>query len=350
MKHLVLFLVAIVLVFGADEQKKSGPFVPNGLLDSIDWNRFHQEFHIGSNHIRTNCKNDILRGESPIGIDAHMIEPAIIAEMTRDKWKIEAIGMQLDIGDNLKNITETGKSRGKEGFAYNHIIQFPIMSIVLGDMLSGVFCFEEPTIGIIYMSELDPSNSFSVYRLKMMPVIASFLSEQGVVNSIASCVASQSYDALSHSDKRKGRAGKSFRDIMDGFVYVNGCKGLVPIGGFINSEDPFAAALNMSVGNMQMISQASPLLKQTVRSVINQYSEDLWCRPKYGPNIMAMSQYAAQLVRPTSGKVMELGVATPTQTHFKNKPVSGDNSVWLLWQRRDYSMFAYQCGKKNKGK
>jgi hypothetical protein len=43
---------------------------------------------------------------------------------------------------------------------------------------------------------------------------------------------------------------------------------------------------------------------------------------------------------------MELGITPPEATFFKNDASTGDNTVLLIWQRRDYSMFAYKCGKR----
>ena len=329
---------------------KMSAFVPGGMLTDVEYRRFWEEFSVDG-HIRLDCGVDSIK-DGLIGFDAYMTEPAFIAEITREKFRFEFLQIDLDVGDKYKQILETGRSReddaGTKGWLYNHIIQFPLLSMIFKDQFKGAFCFEQGSTGIIYMSELDPSANIDLYRLKMMPMVASMLTEQGLINSIAACLSTESYNGLEPKDQRSGDNGKVLKDTIDTFFYVNGCKGLLPIGDFSNNSDPLANAYNISMGNLHLMSSTSPTLKQTVRSVVNNYSDDRWCSPKTGPVAMIMSQYSAQIVRPRVGEVKEMGVTPPNSTFLKNDASTGDNTVLLIWQRRDYSMFAYKCGKRNR--
>jgi hypothetical protein len=341
-----LWLIGEEYAGDSNTSSKMGAFVPNGILTDIDYDRFWKEFSVTGN-VRTNCGVDDLN-DGLVGFDSYMIEVAKISETTREKWRLEFLQTNLQVGDQYKNLLETGVSRKEEnaGRLYNHIFEFPLFSMIFQDQFNGAFCFEQGTTGIIYMSELDPSAGIDLYRLKMMPFVASMLTEQGLINSIASCLATEAYEKLDAGEKRKGK-GKIYKDLMDNFFYVMGCKGLIPIGDYSNNVDPLAASYNVAAGNIHFLTTTSPVLKQTVRSVLNQYSDERWCSPKEGPIPMIMSQYAAQIVRPRVGKVMELGVTPPESTFLKNDATTGDNTVLLIWQRRDYSMFAYKCGKRD---
>jgi len=355
MKRIVILLLMALMGMQAETigststTSKMSAFVPNGILTDIDYSRFWKEFSVDGN-IRFDCQVNNLK-DGLIGFDAYMIEPTLIVDSVREKWRLEFLQMNLDIGDKYENLLKTGTSRGEdtghEGWRYTHIFQFPLLSMIFKDRFNGAFCFEEGSIGIVYMSELDPSANVDLYRLKMMPLLATMLTEQGLINSVISCLAVQGYEHLDHKAKRKEKSGKSFGDIIDAFFYVNGCKGMIPMGDYTNNSDPLAAAYNTTLGDIHFLSTTSPIFKQTVRSVINQYSDERWCSPKIGPAPMIMRQYAAQIVRPRVGKVMEMGVTPPESTFLKNDGTAGDNVVLLIWQRRDYSMFAYKCGRSN---
>jgi hypothetical protein len=350
-KKLLLYFIIVVFSYGLEttgtslNTSKMGPFIPGGLLKDIDYSRFWKEFSV-TGKVRFDCGIDNIN-DGLIGFDAYMIEPTLIAETVREKWRLEFLHVNLDIGDTVKNILQTGVSRsdGGTGRLYSHLFQFPLFSMLFKDQFNGAFCFEQGTTGIVYMSELDPSAGIDLYRLKMMPFVAAMLTEQGLINSIAACLATEAYEHIDTTKKRKGD-GKIYKDTMDTFFYVMGCKGLIPIGDYSNNVDPLSASYNVSAGNIHFLTTTSPIFKQTVRSVVNQYSNERWCSPKEGPIPMIMSQYAAQIVRPRVGKVMELGITPPEATFFKNDASTGDNTVLLIWQRRDYSMFAYKCGKR----
>lgn len=350
----IVALLAATLFARADigntlTDSKMSAFVPNGMLTDIDFSRFWKEFKVDG-HIRTDCGVDDIK-DGLIGFDAYMTEPVMIAENTRERFRLEFLQIDLNIGNDTKaQILQTGRSReddaGTKGWIYNHIFQFPLLSMVFKDNLNGAFCFEQGSTGIIYMSELDPSANIDLYRLKMMPLLASMLTEQGLINSIASCVSTEAYNALDPGEQRDTSSAKILRDVMDSFFYVNGCKGLLTVGNYSDNPDPLANTYNISLSNIHLMSTTTPLLKQTVRSVVNSYEDKRWCKPETGPAPMIMSQYNAQLVRPRVGEVKENGTTPPNSTFMKNDATTGDNSVILIWQRRDYSMFSYKCGKR----
>jgi len=352
-KTLLILLFLHSMVYGESgsslTHSKMPAFVPGGMLKDIEYRRFWREFSTDG-HIRTDCGVDSIN-DGLIGFDAFMNEPAYIAEITREKFRFEFLQLDLDVEDKSKQILETGRSReddaGTKGWLYNHIIQFPLFSMIFRDQFRGAFCFEQGSTGIVYMSELDPSANIDLYRLKMMPMVASMLTEQGLINSIASCLSTEAYNGLDPKEQRSGGNGKLLKDTIDTFFYVNGCKGLLPIGDFSNNSDPLANAYNITMGNLHLMSATSPTLKQTVRSVVNNYSDERWCKPKTGPVPMIMSQYSSQIVRPRVGGVKEMGVTPPNSTFLKNDASTGDNTVLLVWQRRDYSMFAYKCGRRD---
>lgn len=330
-----------------DVASKKGPFFPTGIWEDLDFSRFWKEVRITGN-LRT-CGIDDLK-DGLFGFDAHMIEPALISEVVRDKWRLEFLQMNLNIGNRARNLAQQGTSRvdaheSTQGFLYSHLYQFPLFGTLFKDSFNGTFCFEEGTTGVVYLSELDPSANIDVYRYKLMPFAIEMMTEQGVVNAIAACIAAESFDNMDHGDKRVSSTGRTLMSIIDTFFYANGCKGMLPVGSRINHADPLAGLYNITAGNIHFISTTTPLLKQTMISSVNGYNKDMYCKPKYGPNMMIMSQYPMQIVRPRAGEVMEMGVTPARQTYFKNDMSTGDNSVAIVWQRRDYAMWAYKCGK-----
>lgn len=329
-----------------DAASKKGPFFPTGIWGDLNFSRFWEEYRLTGN-MRTCGINDLKDGL--FGFDAHMIEPAMISEITRDKWRLEFLQLNLNIGNKARNLAEQGTSRvdaneNTQGFLYSHIFQFPLLGTLFKDSFNGTFCFEDGAVGVIYLSELDPSANIDVYRYKLMPFAIEMMTEQGAVNAIATCIATEIFDNLSGS-KRTSSTGKALMGVMDTFFYANGCKGMIPVGSRINHIDPLAGLFNITAGNLHFISTTTPLLKQTMVSAVNAYQKERFCKPSYGPNMMIMSQYPMQLVRPRVGDVMEMGVTPPRQTHFKNDMTTADNAVGIIWQRRDYAMWAYKCGK-----
>ncbi|MCK9549461.1 hypothetical protein [Aquamicrobium sp.] len=351
---------------------KKGPFIPDGLDDDVDYSRFWKEYRLVGKPVF--CGIDKIT-DGLIGFESTLIEPTMIAETTRTKWRIESLGLDLDLGSSsdaanaaianatsgtsgtnssyvstasstTKKLLETGRSRSADASTslrmYNHLFQIPLFHMLFKEKSRGAFCFEGGTTGIVYMSELDPSSNVDLYRLKMMPLLATMLTEQGLVNSIASCVANEAQDILSPSQQRDS-VGRPFRDVRDIFFYVNGCKGILPLGDYGTNQDPIASAFDIAIGNMHFMSTTSPLFSQTVRSTQNAYSEKILCKPFVGPAPFIMSQFAAQVVRPRVGKVHEMGVTPAESTFFKNDGTTGDNAVLLIWQRRDYAAFAYKC-------
>jgi len=354
MKIFLVSLFFLTLSFSAETgnsltHSKLPAFIPGGLLSDVDYSRFWKEFSV-TGKIRTDC-GAVNINDGLVGFDAYMTEPTLLSETTREKFRFEFLQIDLDVGNKTEQILQTGRSReddaGTKGWLYNHIIQLPLLSMIFKDQFKGAFCFEQGSTGVVYMSELDPSSNIDLYRLKMMPLLGSMLNEFGLINSIASCLATEAYNEIEPRGQRSGGSGKTLKDTMDTFFYADGCKGLLPIGDYSNNSDPLANAYNITMGNLHLLSSVSPTLKQTVRSVVNNYSDDRWCKPETGPVPMIISQYNAQIVRPRVGEVKEMGTTPPNSTFLKNDASTGDNTVLLIWQRRDYSMFAYQCGKRN---
>lgn len=275
------------------------------------------------------------------GIKAHLIEPNIISELVREYLRFEFL--QLNVGGSY-DFLKMGKVNENQGAAYIHMFRFPILGKILEKATNGFICFEQGSLSVLALSEFDPSSWNSILRLQIIPVLEMFLNPEAAMYGVASCVAGTTLNQTSPST-RTGDTGKTLRAVIDEVHYNVGCNGMKPVGAHINTQNPLSSSLDIAMAQIDMLSMDTYMLPQTVESILNGYSEDIYCKPNIGMLPMINSQYQAQLLRPRLGKPF-VSSSTPAQwASFKNDGTTQGNSVFFIWQRRDFAMGAYACEK-----
>lgn len=275
------------------------------------------------------------------GIVAHIIEPNILSELTREYLRFEFL--QLNLGGKY-NFTKMGKVNEDQGAAYHHMFRFPILGKILKKATNGFICFEQGSLSVLGLSEFDPSSWNSILRLQVIPTLKMFLNPEAALYGVASCISGTTLDAMS-PDSRVGETGDSLRMAIDMIQYNVGCNGMKPVGAHMNTNNPLSSSLNIAMAQIDMMSMDTYMLPQTVVSVLNNYSEDLYCKPNIGLLPMINSQYQAQLLRPRLGKPFISSSTPAIWASFKNDGTTQGNSVFFIWQRRDFAMGVYACGK-----
>jgi hypothetical protein len=275
------------------------------------------------------------------GIVAHIIEPNIIAELTREYLRLEFL--QLDLGGSFK-FARMGKVNEDQGAAYSHMFRFPILGKILKKATNGFICFEQGSLSVLSLSEFDPSAWNSILRLQVIPTLRMLLNPEAVFYGVASCASGVALNHMSPSS-RVGKTGDALRSVIDTIYYNNGCNGMKTVGAHITTNNPFTSALNISMAQIDMVTMDTYMLPQTVLSIVNGWDDDLYCKPNIGMNQMINSQYQAQLLRPRLGKPF-ITASTPAEwASFKNDGTTQGNSVFFIWQKRDFAMGAYACSK-----
>lgn len=275
------------------------------------------------------------------GVIAHIIEPNILTELVREYLRLEFL--QMDVGGKY-HFLKMGKVNENEGAAYHHMFRFPILGKILKKATQGFICLDQGSLSVLGLSEFDPSSWNSILRLQVIPTLKMFLNPEAAMYGVASCVSGTALNHLSPST-RAGGTGKALRAVIDTIHYNVGCNGMKVVGAHINTHNPLSSALDISMSQLDMMSSDTHLLAQTVESVVNGYNDDIYCKPFYGPLPMINSQYEAQLLRPRLGKPF-ITSSTPAEwASFKNDGTTQGNSVFFIWQRRDFAMGVYACQK-----
>lgn len=276
------------------------------------------------------------------GIVAHIIEPSIIAETTREYLRLEFL--QLDLGGRF-NVIKSGKLNEHQGAAYNHVFSFPILGKILKKATNGFICFEQGSLSVLGLSEFDPSSWNSILRLQIIPTLKMFMNPESVLYGVASCASGVALNGMS-PNSRVGDTGDSLRGVIDTIFYNNGCNGMKTVGAHTTTSNPLTTSLDISMAQLDMISADTYMLPQTVVSVMNNWDDDLYCRPKTGLYPMINSQFQSQLLRPRLGKPFITASTPAIWASFKNDGTTQGNSVFFIWQKRDFAMGAYACSKE----
>lgn len=337
MRVFLFFLIFLSLLHAGISKPntavKKSPFIPDGMLNSTFFELFEKEFKIlGTMGF---CEFDDVE-ESVYGSNAQLIEPMYVAEVVREPFKFEML--YTDTKPSEAQLKKLGANH-EDGMQYMHIFKFPFMAMIIGKKSKGVFCLAEPNPSVLYVGELDVTSNKDYLRLKLLPEMANFITVQGIIATITDCIAAETVNKLDYSKRRK-KYYSYLNDTRDLFFYANGCTGLNAIGSNnTHNQDPFMNALNMITSELSFFAKVG-MIDQTVKSILNTSKKDIWCKPLKGPRIKW--QFVPQLVRPTRGYPFEFGASSITWSSFKNDGTTGGNSVFLIWQRRDYRMLAYE--------
>ncbi len=341
------------------------------IFSAVDWGLFFREFEISME--LGHCGSGL---DFAIGFKAHMAEPIGFMETTKKPMHFPFADLDLG-GSMIKSGTTRATIRsegGRDEFVYAHFIYFPLFGIIFKKKLP-IFCFAGGGIEIPFISEMfPPYQKDTMGKMLMGPEVAAY-TPQGLLSSVLNCVATFSED-VSNGNKpvteeemedvvQKVEAFKTTQDeleskgqeylhfIRNSMYFANSCQGFLPIGGYVEGEDPISDAELNFAGvaavlhgiNSAMIKPF--LMKQTNFSANtgklgNTPIPDTMCSPKKYP-LPIEAQYVPQLVYPTVGNSHENGTTPLNYTTAANVPGSKDSAVFMIWERRDYYAFAYEC-------
>ena len=339
-------------------------------------------------------------GDFP-GIKARMIEPIGYAERVQKPLNFPFIGMSF--GGNIQktaSIRESGSDDGgntmREQTAHSHFIYVPILGLIL-KKYSDFWCLHKGPMAIPYMSEFDPTYKQDFLYGKMVPDILIMISPDIMLSTIFDCVASEGSNilrgfsvdlqnvdtdtymrdndafldtGLSNSERREeDKISKMSDNTLEGFdtirnslYFIDGCNGYSGIGGYQDGEDPIkdAAAdwhqLSITLRGASALTQTSFLDKQTNITFLpanNDKNPPTLVNSMCGPRSFRLaipSEDPLQLAYPVVGKPYEIGATTVSYGSAKMIPAI-EGVVNVVWQRRDFYAFAYNCpgsGSRNK--
>lgn len=381
MKKIFLFLFVIIGLLKAQvtmEEAKAKLKAPiENIFNSTQWSLFLKEFEIY--YEPKTCGKGL---DLSIGFKAHMIEPVGYFEITKDRFWFPFAKIKL----GNANPQKAGNPRpgsvsegGRQSLVYAHYIYFPIMGIIFKNKLP-TFCFNGGTLDLPFISEFFPFWKRDMEFKNLIPQMIAVFTPQGLISGLFDCVATEASASLrgyvsgetvgdinvsagtmttvTNIQDRDTLANKgiSYLDFVRNSLYFNvGCLSFATVGGYVNGGDPMVSAEQLMYTVINLLHGASavmpaPMLyKQTDFSIAQSTSTrrgavpiDSWCAPQKFPMAIE-SQYVPQRVYPTVGKGHEWGQSPVTTTNFANVPGSHDDVVLLVWERRDYVMFAYKC-------
>ena len=360
----------------------------------VQWSLFEKEFQI---YYKTKLCGKGLN--LAIGFKSHMIEPVGFFETTKNRFFFPFAGIQLGHPNPIKAgnpKNESDDEGGRQAMVYAHFIYFPIMGMLLKNKIPA-FCFSGGNFNVPFIAEFFPIWNRDFLYGNIVPQMTMMMTPDALVASIFSCVATEASASLrgylaghtnynnfngeaadaksSNLDKTRTENATTGNNLAKrGIDYLNyirntmyfdlGCLGFTTIGGYTNGSDPFKSAQQLMYTTLTLLHGASTFLpnpvffkqtnftlSQAVKTPGGSYMgiKDTWCAPAKFP-LAIQTQYVPQRVYPVVGDAHELGQSTVTTSNFANMPGSKDSVVYLVWERRDYAMFAYTCPGWGKNK
>lgn len=354
------------------------------ILKTTEWDLMLQEFEL-TFKLHT-CKDPGLK-DGLIGLKAHMIEPVGYAESTKKPLYFPFAELDLGSDSNIIKMSSIRNHSNDEGardaFTHSHLLYVPLFGMIFKKKMK-VFCFQSGEIGFPFISEFDPSYQYDLLGMKMIPHMLAMFSPQALVSGVIDCTAVSSLSAMSgrsatsgsfkrtmsgmepsirqadNSNPRPGSESDTFSDsledklefITNSMFWNVGCLGFAPVGGYVEGGDPASDTIMSTYGTLSKLfglSTASPkpfFKKQTNFGMELTHTNgvqmiDTMCRPEKFL-LPIKSQFLMQRAYPTVGTAIEFG-SSQLQSVASNLPQSKDQYVFLLWERRDYAAFAYQC-------
>lgn len=363
------------------------------LFKSTQWDLFLTEFQV--NFDIGTCGEGL---DYRLGFKAHMIEPIGYFETSKKPLYFPFAKFDLD-----GNIMKSGHSRatiteesGRDEFIWSHFIYAPIMGMIFKQKIKGV-CFHGGSVALPLITEMLPPYSRDIMFKNMIAPMIMMFNPQSLVASIIDCAAAETMgvlngyasgthgnfneadvtsttslyedsnpndpstfpDGSNFSQKSLKDKGIDYLKFIRNSMYWNvGCLGFAPVGGYIEGQDPGVDQELLMYQSLNLLQGASTVLpapflyKQTNFSADTSESSksnslailDSMCSPKRYP-LGIESQYVPQTAFPVVRSAHELGMSPVTTTTATNMPGAKDSYVSVVWERRDYLMFAYFCPK-----
>ena len=382
---ILVFLSISILSAATDSSKLQAPV--NNLFKTVQWSLFLKEFQI---YYKTKFCGQGL--DLAMGFKAHMIEPIGFFEVTKDRFNFPSLGIHLGNPNPVKaGVPRNDGSEsegGRQAFLSAHFLYLPIFGIIFKNKIPA-FCFSGGNIEIPFISEFFPFWKRDLQFKNVIPHIALMFTPDGLLSGLFNCVATETSASLrgylagntnfntinpngtdaesSNMNSVKKENATTTNNLANrGIEYLNfirntmfynlGCLSFSTVGGYVNGSDPMASAQQLMYTVINLLHGASAILptpvlyKQTNFSISQAVQSqngpvgmpDTWCSPSKFP-VAIESQYVPQRAYPTVGSAHEWGQSTVTTSAFANIPGSGDAVSDVVWERRDYAMFAYDC-------
>lgn len=308
------------------------------LISEYDWDVFWEEFSIDISNWVT-CKTDDLKA-GLFGPTATMIEPLYLVDVVSANNKIESLGITLGSYRPDKSAT-----LDDSGGVYVNVIKIPLFHKILKKVSKGLFAFTKGQPKPVYIGALDPKKWNDVLAYSMIPERIALLTPSGAIAGAMGCLSNTILQELSGNSKRTSETAKNLRRMIDAQYYVMGCAGVLPTGTTTVHTDPIltaklatASVLADMHSNKGVVSTIAT--KHRVRSILNNYSKDIYCNGIKNP-ILPFTQYTVQLLYPTVGEANEFGLG-PTNYAFKGGTKAGRAVLFVVNERKDYAAFAYR--------
>ncbi len=284
------------------------------------------------------CRNKRL-DKALFGPTTYLAEPLYMLESNVASNKIVVLGTEI----GAWRPDETGHSGDDNGAVVVNVFKFPVMAMLIGNSSHGMLMFEKGKPTIMYIGRMDPKKWFDLLSFDMDPIKALFSTVYGALAGAASCLANSSLDLLPISYQHKNMTARGLRTIIDSIYFSCGCKGMIPFG----TDTTATAAISTGIltttsvlSDFHMYDAAGIFVDNSVRSTINGNADSILCEPSLDP-IMPLTQYSAQMLLPTAGKVHPLGVSSLIHS-FKNIDGKADKSTFFIFnKRREYRAGAY---------
>ena len=394
--YILLLLLSVSLVFSADVPKTFGAMDSNipysqktkllaplqNFAKTTDFGYFYKEFALSFKPGL--CGKGL---DKAIGLKAHMVEPIGYFETTTKPMHFPFADIDLG-GGSYKNMIKAGVSKNpskesaaRDAFTYSHFIYAPLFGMIFKKKVP-VFCFSTSSLGIPFLSEFFPPYKKDIIFKNLVGPMTFMFTPQGMLSTILNCTATIGSEALAGGeglkenalydkvdkveaneetydpDSTKSSSLAAMTFIRNSMFYSVGCHGFAPIGGYVPGDDPNLDGELLLYSTLNILHGASaalpaPILYKQTNFGMNGGKNgagvkvmDSMCSPqKYASAIE--SQYTTQLVYPVVDKnPHELGMP-PAQTRpATNVAGAKDSVVYLVWQRRDYFAFAYECPGK----
>ena len=336
------------------------------------------------------------------GLKARMIEPIGYLERVKQPLNFPFLGFQIEanpvkFGASHESGGDQGGDSQRTQSAHAHFIYVPVVGMLLKKTMA-FWCLHNGPILLPYLSEFDPTYKMDFMYLKMIPQMAAMLSPDVIASSIIDCMATETAAALYGFDVEvvppdgsmtvgnptgasgaiEGYDQENFQDqsakngkegsgmvgqvkansrevanmIRNTMYFIDGCNGFSAVGGYQNGNDPITDThgewhqMSLLLRGASAMSQTSFLDKQSEFSFYSDSSAlptpiTSMCGPKEFP-MPVPSETVLQEAYPLVGGPHEMGQTGIAVSTAKNLPAS-EGTVMVIWQRRDYAAFAYNC-------
>lgn len=257
-----------------------------------------------------------------VGIKASFAEPARLVETLKDPYCFLTIGAQLSnpsqgfLGGNKKERAGGGASSGGT-FQQVHYYIFPVWAVM--DLFLDIPCFEEKSMDIAYISEVDPTHNNGVLSFILNPEALLFANPVAQLACVADSVAANAGYPLDPLFWCAGSFGSAY-----------------PLSGHTSNEN-YVEGNALLASRMIFKLARTGLLRDTASSYCGAIMLPMWVK----------SHYRMHMVKPVrDSRVYPIGRSSLIWGSMKNPPFNAgrnasDNFLWLLFRKHTCCIYAY---------